>query len=58
MLILGPLSELAMKTYLDLSDKQNTSFMFQGDFLQNLRHIDFGIRHLFLADKKANPRTA
>ena len=20
-------------------------FMFQGDFLQNLRHIDFGIRH-------------
>ena len=21
------------------------SFMFQGDFLQNLRHIDFGIRH-------------
>ena len=35
-------SEFAIKT---IPTSLNYFFLFQGDFLQNLRHIDFGIRH-------------
>ena len=43
-IFLGPLKKLAIKTTPQLN-KTLLFFMFQGDFLQNLRHIDFGIRH-------------